>query len=103
MEIKKERQMSGASLMRVRRRSTSKGGHLFPSIIFLLGLQARDLLMKMMEVFILKFQFISECRIPEIFNKWYAVFCTKFNVNRILSSGIKQHGGRETSTNSVYG
>ena len=27
--------------------------------------------MRMMEVFILKFQFIAECRIPEIFNKWW--------------------------------
>jgi hypothetical protein len=33
-------------------------------------LQGRDILMRMMEVFILKFQFIAEYRIPEIFNKW---------------------------------
>ena len=32
--------------------------------------------MKMMEVFILKFQFIAECRIAEIFSKWYVYTAT---------------------------
>ena len=32
--------------------------------------QGRDILMRMMEVFILKFQSIAEFQIPEIFNRW---------------------------------
>ena len=32
--------------------------------------QARDILMQMMEVFILKFQSIAEFQIPEIFGRW---------------------------------
>ena len=32
--------------------------------------QGRDILMRMMEVFILKFQSISEYQIPDIFEKW---------------------------------
>ena len=33
--------------------------------------QGRDILMRMMEVFILKFQFIADYKIPEIFARWY--------------------------------
>ena len=37
--------------------------------------------MRMMEVFILKFQSITEFQIPEIFNKWYALReCTIINL-----------------------
>ena len=32
--------------------------------------QGRDILMRMMEVFILKFQSIAEFQIPELFARW---------------------------------
>ncbi len=37
--------------------------------------QGREILMKMMEVFILKFQTIAEYQIPEIFSRWYVDDC----------------------------